>query len=269
MSVRNRWLLLACLLPLLLAGCGTPDGGARGTATADLKRQTILVAGGSGRAGRYVVQHLRADGLRFRAMTRSRSAALARLGPEFATVDWVECDVRDPAQVAVAMRGVDLVISVIGANQVSGDNSAEFVDYGGVRNLVDAARAEKVQRFVLLTAIGVTDPAHPFNKATKGALSWRFKGEEYLRASGVDYTIVRPAGLVNEPAGQKGLRLEQGDNWRPVLRSTLSRDDLALVLIEALRQPAARSTTFELRNDASIPPGVWRQAFATLKPDAD
>lgn len=249
-------LVVACILAL--PGCATAP-----SAGGDL----VLVAGASGRAGRYVVQRLKEQGIPFRAMTRSRADAEQRLGAEFAGVDWVECDVRDPAQVAAAMRGVDQVISVIGANQVSGDNSAEFVDYGGVRNLVDAAAAEKVGRFVLLTAIGVTDPAHPFNKATKGALGWRLKGEDYLRASGVAYTIVRPGGLVNEPAGQKGLRLEQGDIWRPLLRSTLSRDDLALVLIESLRQPGARNATFELVNDPALPPGAWRDGFATLKPD--
>jgi len=256
----NRRALTALVLAwvIALSGCATvPSGGG------DL----VLVAGASGRAGRYVVQHLREQGIPFRAMTRSRADARQRLGADFDGVDWFECDVRDPAQVAAAMRGVGQVISVIGANQVGGDNSAEFVDYGGVKNLVDAAVAGKVNRFVLLTAIGVTDPAHPFNKATKGALAWRFKGEEYLRASGVDYTIVRPGGLVNEPAGQKGLRLEQGDNWRPLLRSTLSRDDLALVLIESLRQPGARNTTFELVNDPALPPGAWRERFATLEPD--
>ena len=260
--MRRRLLILAFLVSSLLSGCVTQSGDG-------LQGQTILVAGASGRTGRYVLQHLRADGLRFRAMTRNRAEAVKRLGDEYATVDWIECDVRDPAQVAAAMRGVDRVISVIGASTVGDDNSAEFVDYGGVRNLVDAAVREKVQQFVLLTAIGVTDPAHPFNKATKGALGWRFKGEEYLRASGLTYTIVRPGGLVNEPAGQKGLRLEQGDVWRPLLRSTLSRDDLALVLIEALRQPGARNTTFELVNDASAAPGAWRDRFATLKPDSN
>lgn len=264
--MRSRLLILAFLGLGLLAACAGPAGSGRADADS-LRGKTILVAGASGRAGRYVVEHLRADGLRFRAMTRSRTGALERLGPEFANVDWVECDVRDPARVAEVMRGVDLVISVIGANQMTGDNAAEFVDYGGVRNLVDAAVREKVQHFVLLTAIGVTDPDHPVNKVTKGALGWRYKGEQYLRASGLQYTVVRPGGLVNEPAGQKGLRLEQGDVWRPLLRATLSRDDLALVLIEALRQPGARNATFELVNDASAPPGAWRDRIATLRPD--
>jgi uncharacterized protein YbjT (DUF2867 family) len=249
--------LLKLVLLMLLAGCALqPEA-----------PELILVAGASGRAGHFVVQRLRADEVAFRPLTRSREEALKRLGPAFADLDWVECDVRDPAQVAAAMRGVTQVISVIGANQVSGPNSAEFVDYGGVKNLVDAAVAEKIRHFVLLTAIGVTDPAHPFNKATKGALGWRLKGEDYLRASGLSYTIVRPGGLVNQPAGQQGLRIAQGDNWRPLLRSTLSRDDLALVLIESLRNPATRRTTFELVNDPAIAPGAWREALPGLKPD--
>lgn len=254
------------LAALGLAGMLALSGCASATASKG-DGDLVLVAGASGRAGRYVVQQLREQGIPFRAMTRSRAEAEKRLGPDFTGVDWFECDVRDPEQVVAAMRGVNHVISVIGANQVGGDNSAEFVDYGGVRNLVDAAVGAKADRFVLLTAVGVTDPAHPFNKATKGALAWRFKGEEYLRASGLTYTIVRPGGLVNEPAGQKGLRLEQGDDWRPLLRSTLSRDDLALVLIASLREPGARNVTFELVNDAALPPDAWRDRFRSLKPD--
>jgi len=252
------WTGLALAGALLMAGCAV---------TPPANGELVLVAGASGRAGTYVVRHLKEQGIPFRAMTRSIAEAEKRLGPDFGGVDWIETDVRDPVQVEAAMRGVTRVISVIGSRQVSGDNSAEFVDYGGVRNLVDAAVAARVERFVLLTAIGVTDPKHPFNKATKGALGWRFKGEEHLRASGLDYTIVRPGGLVNEPAGRQGLRFAQGDDWRPLLRSTLSRDDLALVLIESLRQPGARNVTFELVNDPAAPTGAWRRAFPALRPD--
>lgn len=258
--------LLAAASLLLVAGCATRPAAPQPVA-ATKPAGLILVAGASGRAGHFVVARLREQGAAFRPLTRSREEALKRLGPAYADLDWVECDVRDPAQVAKAMRGVTQVISVIGSNQVSGPNSAEFVDYGGVKNLVDAAVAEKVAHFVLLTAIGVTDPDHPFNKATKGALGWRLKGEDYLRASGLDYTIVRPGGLVNQPAGAQGLRIEQGDRWRPLLRSTLSRDDLALVLIESLRNPATRRTTFELVNDPKAAPGAWREGLSGLQPD--
>jgi uncharacterized protein YbjT (DUF2867 family) len=264
--LKTAVLMLVSGSAVLLVSCATQPGNGQ-TVAAAKPVELILVAGASGRAGHFVVEHLREDGANFRALTRSREEALKRLGPAFADIDWMECDVRDPAQVASAMRGVTQVISVIGANQVTGPNSAEFVDYGGVKNLVDAALAEKVSHFVLLTAIGVTDPDHPFNKASKGALGWRLKGEDYLRASGLGYTIVRPGGLVNTLAGTQGLRFEQGDQWRPLLRSTLSRDDLALVLIESLRNPAARRKTFELLNDPEAAPGAWRDAFTRLNPD--
>jgi uncharacterized protein YbjT (DUF2867 family) len=227
----------------------------------------VLVAGGSGREGLYVLRQLRAQGLKFRATTRDRVEAGKRAGADLRGVDWVEADLRIPWDARHAMAGATDVICVIGSRTTEGANTAQFVDYGGVRNLVDAAQAAGVRHFVLLTAIGVTDPAHPFNKASKGALQWRYQGEEYLRASGVEYTIVRPAGLVNEPAGQKGVRLEQGDHWKPLVRSTISRDDLALVLIESLRNPGARRATFEIVNDETRPPGGWRSELSALQAD--
>lgn len=256
-----RNLLATAFLALLCAGCGT-TGSAPGGAD-----ELVLVAGGSGRVGRYVIGHLKADQRAFRSLTRSQARAVERWGPDYADMNWVEGDVRDAARMREVMRGVTAVICVIGSRQTRGDNTAEFVDYGGVVNLVDAAADEGVGHFALLTAIGVTDPKHPFNKATKGALEWRYRGEQHLRASGLEYTIVRPAGLQDRPAGEQGLLIVQGDDWKPLLRSTLSRDDLARVLIESLDNPAARNATFEIANDPDAPPGDWRAQLSGLQPD--
>ena len=250
----------------LLAGCAGWGGSAGGET---LEGRRILVAGGSGRAGLYVLRQLKAQGLSFRAMTRDIAEARTRLGTDAEGVDWVAADVRDPTQVEAAMRDVDFVISVIGSKEISGPNSAEFVDYGGVRHLVDAAVGHNVRHFTLLTAIGSSDKESAANKLFKGALEWRFKGEEYLRGSGLSYTVVRPAGLTNEPAGKTGVRLYQGDDWKSHLRQTISRADLALVLIETLRNRKARNTTFEIANDAWEPAGTWLDQMAALKADAN
>lgn len=87
-----------------------------------------------------------------------------------------------------------------------------------------------------------------------------------MRASGLVYTIVRPGGLVNTP-GAAGTKTGPGDDWRPLLRRTLSREDLASVLIAALDNPATRNVTFELVNDSALPVGAWRGRFVTLQPD--
>lgn len=258
----DRRAVLVAALGLLATGCTGWGGG-----SSDPARGRVLVAGASGRAGRYVMRELAGGGIPFRATTRNVDEARARLGDEAAGIDWVAADLRDPAAAREAMRGCDHVICVIGTRELDGANSARFVDYGAVRNLVDAALAEDVRHFVLLTAIGVTDPQSPANRIFKGALEWRFKGEEHLRASGVAYTIVRPGGLVDDPAGVKGVLLAQGDDWRRFRGTTVTRGDLAEVLVECLRNPAADRVTFEIANDPSLAPGAWRQALASLQPD--
>jgi uncharacterized protein YbjT (DUF2867 family) len=261
LSVRHVALLALAALLLALGGCTRA-----GPAAADpLAGESILVAGGSGRTGRVVLQQLRAQQLGFRATTRDVAQAQARLGSEAADVAWIAADLRDPAQAARAVAGAHYVICVIGSREMSGPNSAQFVDYEAVRHLVDAAARGKVRHFVLLTAIGTTDKNSFANRMFKGALEWRFKGEEYLRASGVPYTIVRPAGLVDRPAGTAGVVLWQGDDWKAHLRKTIAREDLAAVLIESLRNPGARNATFEITNEATEPPGTWQAQLAALK----
>ena len=254
-------LLLACLA---LGGCA---GQAEREDTQVQPRELIFVAGASGRVGRYVIRRLKDEGRPFRSLTTSKASAIERWGDSYRKMNWVEGDVRDAARTQQIMAGATAVIYVIGARHMSGPNGPEFVDYGGVVNLVEAAKAAQVGHFVLLTAIGVTDPEHPFNKATQGALQCRLKGEEHLRNIGLNFTIVRPAGLVNRPAGEQGLLIEQGDNWQPLLRSTLSRDDLALVLIESLANAGARNATFEIANDPTQEPGNWKALLDGLQPD--
>ena len=70
----------------------------------------------------------------------------------------------------------------------------------------------------------------------------KFKGEECLRGSGVPYTVVRPGGLKDEPAGLKKLIAAQGDT----ASGSVSRADVAAVCVAALSDAAARNVTMEL-----------------------
>ena len=253
---------------LLLAGCSEPSQEAT-SHQVDLTAKTIFVAGGSGRAGRYVVERLDARDLNFTPMTRDRDAAVERLGPAFSDMNWVEGDVRDAEQMKTLLAGMDMVICVVGSRETEGPNGPEFVDYQGVANLVDAAVIAGVEHFVLLTAIGVTDDNHPLNKLLGNALIWRFKGENHLRQSGLTYTIVRPAGLVDDPSGEKGVFLDQGDNWKDIFRGTITRGDLADILIASLETSHSHNKTFEIVNRTDVDPGLWRDVFPSLLTDQE
>ncbi len=254
MHLNRRHLLLVTATLALGAGCatGVPAG-----------PRTVLVAGATGQTGQLVVQELRTQGFAIRALVRDADKARATLGED---VELMVGDVQDPASLAPAMRGADAVISTIGARGAKGPDSPEAIDYSGVRNLVEAAAAARVQQFVLVSSRGATQEDNALNRMFGNVLIWKLKGEDALRASGVAYTVIRPGGLINVPGGDKAIMFEQGD---PVVRdSTIARADLARICVAALQHPEARNRTFETSSLPGSPATDWQALFAALTPDA-
>lgn len=109
-------------------------------------------------------------------------------------------------------------------------------------------------QFVLVSSAGVTRPGRPginleaeppavrLNDQLGGLLTWKLRGEDSVRESGVPYTIIRPCALTEEP-GVQALIFEQGDN----IKGKVSRDSIAFVCVQALEQPQACNVTFEVK----------------------
>ena len=240
---------------------------AMGERDAAEQKGTVLVAGASGKTGSHVMEQLEAQGYSARGMSRNVERAAENVPGDY---EWVQGDAKDPSTLTAAMEGADYVISTIGAGppDANGPNAPEFVDYGGVKNLVDAASAAGVKHFVLMSSQGATDdsPENPLNKMFNNVLVWKLKGEDHLRASGLNYTIVRASaleGAKNEP-GTVGLLFDQGDDTTGVIH----RADAATVMIAALTDSGANKKTFELFNDESAPADNWRDGgFAALAAD--
>ena len=249
-------LIGACIL--ILSACTTGTAGLTGDS------RTVLVAGATGRTGTAVVAQLLVDGYKVRALVRDPVKAKAAFGDQ---VSYAVGDVTDPATLATAMKGVDAVISAIGAKGKDGPSRPEVIDYEGVRNLAAAASVAGVKQFVLISSRGVTQKNNPLNRMFGNVLIWKLKGEDALRASGVPYTIVRPGGLTDDLAGQSAFVLEQGDS-AITGQSIIARPDLATVCVQALRYPGALNRTFELFTLPGSPMTDWQAVFAKLKPDA-
>jgi uncharacterized protein YbjT (DUF2867 family) len=254
-ATRRAALVLAALALVALPACSGLGGGP----------PEVLVAGATGQTGALVVKQLQADGYRVRALVRDTARAREQLGPG---VEYAQGDVKDPATLGPAMAGVDYVVSSIGARGKDGPDRPEMIDWQGVRNLVDAAKAAKVRQFVLVSSRGVTQADHPLNRMFGDVLKWKLEGENYLRASGLAYTIVRPGGLLNEPPRQGDIAFEQGDRRFTGSALTIPRADVAIVCVEALREPGARSRTFEIHRTTGAPVTDWKAKFAALGADA-
>ena len=123
------------------------------------------------------------------------------------------------------------------------------VTYQGLLNLVDAARSIGFQgRITLASVVGVDRSSFVISilNTIKSCLQRNLMERElYLRASGLDYTIVRAPILTNAPAGQTNVRITPAVN-RLTAESKLSRGDLARVMILASEQAAASRKTFDL-----------------------
>ena len=102
------------------------------------------------------------------------------------------------------------------------------------------------------------------NTAFGDVLKWKLKGEKYLKASGVPYTIVRPGGLTEEKGGTAGIRITQGDRLGG---GSIARADVASVLVAALGDANVLGKTFEIAADSKRPKDTWRMDFAALKRD--
>jgi uncharacterized protein YbjT (DUF2867 family) len=235
---------------------------------ADSERSLVLVAGATGRTGREVVRQLLAENYRVRALVRDAAKGRELFGD---TVEYVTGDVRETASLKDVARGATYVVSALGSNsRKDPSNSPERVDYGGLKALVDEAKAAGAKQFVVVSSRGVTWPDHMLNKMFNNVMLWKLKGENYLRASGVPYTIVRPGGLTEEPGGKQGIKVMQGDKVDDpgTPRGMIPRADVATVCVRALGNPQALGKTFEIVGDPTTASVDWNAFFVALAPDA-
>lgn len=221
----------------------------------------VLVAGATGGTGQHIVKELLAQGYKVRAFVRDLDRAREKLG---ADIEYAVGDVKDRDSIDTAMRDVDAVISAIGAVRGDPANTPEAVDYGGTKNLAEGAGSASVKHMVIVSSAGVTQEDHVLNRMFLNVLNWKFQGEEALRNSGVPYTIVRPGGLLNEPAGGKELIFKQGDDKN---FGSIPRADVARLCVAALAIPYARGKTFEVISGDGPHTDNWDEQFAALQAD--
>jgi uncharacterized protein YbjT (DUF2867 family) len=226
-----------------------------GAAPAD---ELVLVAGATGGTGQQLVAQLREQGYGVRALVRDGASAAEILG---ADVELIVADVREPESLVPAFDSVTRVISAIGASEKEGPNSPEFVDYGGNKNLIDAAVRAGVRQFVLISSMGVTHEDHVLNRIFGDVLIWKLKAEDDLRDSGMPYTVVRPGGLHDRPGGEKLIVFEQIDEVKTV---NISRADVASVCLAALAYPEAQGKTFAVFTVKQPPMTDWQAKFSAL-----
>jgi uncharacterized protein YbjT (DUF2867 family) len=196
----------------------------------------VLIAGGHGQIARRLIRLLARDGHTARGLIRNPEHAA---DVEVDGGDAVLCDLeRD--DVAPHVAGADAIVFAAGAGPGSGAERKRTVDLGAAVKCVEAAEALGVARFVIVSSIGAHAPdAGP--EAMRPYLHAKADADARVAASSLDWTIVRPGSLQDDPGtGLVDVSTELGR------RGPVPRDDVALVLAETLQAPGTIGLTFEV-----------------------
>jgi uncharacterized protein YbjT (DUF2867 family) len=208
----------------------------------------VVVAGGHGRIALRLARLLTARGDRVRALIRNPDdvADVEATGAEAVLADLEREDISG------AVTGADAVVFAAGAGPGSGPERKRTVDLGAAVKLIDAARSEGVRRYVMVSAIGARDPAAGA-EAMRPYLEAKAEADAALQASSLDFTIVRPGRLTDEP-GTGRVRAAEG-----LERGDVTRDDVAATIVAVLDEPRTVGRTFDLvQGDTPIVPAVAR-----------
>jgi uncharacterized protein YbjT (DUF2867 family) len=196
----------------------------------------VVVAGGHGKIGQRLLRLLADRGDRARGLIRNpdQSGDLEQVGAEP-----VLCDLERQDDVASCVEGADAIVFAAGAGPGSGPERKKTVDLGGAVKLIDAARRAGIRRYVMVSSIGADDPSRG-SEQMRPYLEAKAEADRRLEESDLDYTIVRPGRLTDEPG--TGL-VEAGPR---VARGDIPRDDVAATLVTVLDTDGAVGKSFNL-----------------------
>lgn len=196
--------------------------------------EKILIVGASGNTGKRVIEIL-SNSESFEPVAMIRKEEQKEIFDDM-DVKWVLADLEE--KVDHALQGIDKVIFAAGSGGKTGPEKTIAIDQDGAIKMIDAAKKAKVKKFVMLSSLGADDPSQ--NEKLEVYLGAKQKADEYLRESGLDYTILRPGALTDD-MGLAKVKLAEKLNEI----GEISRDDVAFLLVMSLADPLVKNKTIE------------------------
>ena len=214
----------------------------------------VAVTGASGKTGWRVVEEALRRDWSVRAIMRPQSflpEALAKAEGQ-GRLSLLRLDFSQPEALQHALSGCDALVIATGARPSANLAGPLQVDALGVREQMQACRAVGLKRVVLVSSLCAGRWLHPLNLFGL-ILVWKRLGEQWLAASGLDWTVVRPGGLSEDDGRSDGEGVVYSDADQQQSNS-IPRRLVARVCLDALETPAAIGRIVEVTSNAAQPP---------------
>jgi uncharacterized protein YbjT (DUF2867 family) len=196
----------------------------------------VVIAGGHGKIAMHLTKLLIERGDQVRSLIRNPDHApeIEELG---ATAVVCDLEANDVDAVTEAAGSVNAVVFAAGAGPGSGPERKETMDYGGAAKLITAAKRNGISRYVIVSSMGA-DANKEGDDAFDVYLRAKGRADAELADSGLDFTIVRPGGLTDDPPTG---RVKLGKTGR----GEIPRADVAAILAATLVARTTVGKTFE------------------------
>ncbi|WP_086828840.1 SDR family oxidoreductase [Allokutzneria sp. NRRL B-24872] len=191
----------------------------------------IVIAGGHGQIALHLERHLAARGDTSVGIIRNPGHAddLRAAGAEAAVLDLESATAE---QVADVVRGADAVVFAAGAGPGSGTARKLTVDRDAAALLAEGAQLAGVRRYLMISAMNADiTPPPDMDETFATYLRAKSEADADVRGRDLDWTVLRPGALTNEPATGRVRIAEK------LPRGSITREDVALVLLELLDSP--------------------------------
>lgn len=214
----------------------------------------IALTGGTGFVGRAFIDRALEAGHVLVAL--ARSTQIPREG-----LEWVSGDLANRDALRELVREADAVVHIAGVINAPDAQGFEEGNVAGTMNLVEAARAEGVSRFVHVSSLSAREPQLSAYGASK------LKGEKVVKASLLDWTAVRPPAIYG-PRDKEMFELFRAARWGVVPVPAAGRvsvihvDDLARLLLALL--PGGQGVSCEVFEPDDGRPGGWEHRELAL-----
>ncbi|NWO04167.1 MAG: SDR family oxidoreductase [Alteromonadaceae bacterium] len=196
----------------------------------------VFIAGANGQIGQHLLQEMAESDHEARALIRhpGQGPDLQKLGATETVVGDLEHDCSE------AMRGCDAVVFTAGSGPHTGPDKTIDVDQDGAIRLIDTAKAMGIKRFIMVSALRAENPDEGPEKLQHYLWAKR-KADDHLKASGLDYTIVRPGRLTSEEGSGK-----VAVSVTPSELGYIPREDVAKVLLAVLDADNTHRLVFDV-----------------------
>ncbi|CAL5410104.1 unnamed protein product [Camellia sinensis] len=236
-----------------------------------IEKRKIFVAGATGNTGKRIVQQLLAKGFAVKAGVRDVDKAKISFSDGNPDLQFVKADVTEGSTKLAEAIGADsdAVICATGFRPSLDLLAPWKVDNFGTVNLVEACRKLGVNRFILVSSILVNgaamgqllNPAYIILNVFGLTLIAKLQAEKHIRKSGINYTIIRPGGLRNDPPNGN-IVMEPEDT---LYKGSISREQVAEVAVEALNHQEASYKVVEIVARTEAPKRSFQELFGSIK----